>query len=120
MELRYIAKQRKIGAMMQENRVNVKAPFKERWAAFKEAYYEWARYNPYKVYPLPNRNVIWNRIEKETEIPMDFVAETTVLAKIRAKVDFIYKNEIKRRKAVVKNTKKRLRGNLKETFLDLF
>lgn len=106
--------------MNNENRTVEKAPFKERWKAFKEAYYEWARYNQYKVYPLPNRNVIWNRIEKETEIPADFVAQTTVLAKIRAKVDFIYKKEIKRRKAVVRNTKKRLRGNLKRAFLELF
>lgn len=34
--------------MMKENRIVVKAPFKERWEAFKKAYYEWARYNPYK------------------------------------------------------------------------
>ena len=106
--------------MIKENRIVEKAPFKERWEAFKKAYFEWARYNQYKVYPLPNRNAIWNRIEKETEIPKDFVAQTTVLAKIRAKVDFIYKKEMKRRKAVVKSTKKRLRGNLKKTFLDLF
>ncbi len=105
--------------MIAEKRVAERAPFKKRLEAFKEAYFEWARYNPYKVYPLPNRNVIWNRIEKNTEIPEDFVAETTVLARIRAKVDFIYKNEIKRRKAVVKNTKKRLRRNLMKAFLEL-
>ena len=51
--------------MIKENRIVEKAPFKERWEAFKEAYFEWARYNQYKVYPLPNRNVIWNRIEKK-------------------------------------------------------
>ena len=59
--------------MIAEKRVAERAPFKKRLEAFKEAYFEWARYNPYKVYPLPNRNVIWNRIEKNTEIPEDFV-----------------------------------------------
>lgn len=44
--------------MRKENRIVVKAPFKERWEAFKKAYYEWARYNPYKEDPVPK----WDKI----------------------------------------------------------
>ena len=105
---------------MKNNKKPEKPPFEIRWETFRKAYFEWARYNSYKVYPLPNRNILWNRIQKDFEIPKDFVAQTTVLAKIRAKVDSTYKKEIDRRKTIVKETKKRLRRNLKLAFIDLF
>ncbi len=105
---------------MENNKTLEKAPFEIRWETFRKAYFEWARYNPYKAYPVPNRNVIWNKIQGKTEIPKDFVAQTTVLAAIGAKVDFIYKKEMKRRKIIVKAIKKQHRKTLKEAFLNLF
>ena len=105
---------------MKNNKKSEKPPFEVRWETFRKAYFEWARYNPYKVYPVPNRSVIWNRIAEKTEIPKDFVAQTTDLAKIRAKVDSTYRKEMNKRKIIVKETKKRLRRNLKQAFLNLF
>ena len=106
--------------MMKENRIVVKAPFKERWEAFKKAYFEWARYNPYKEDPLPNRNEIWRRLAEDVVMPTDIVKELRVTGLIAGKRDLIYKEECKIRKKRVKFKKKTLRRRLKDSFIDLF
>ena len=107
--------------MMKENRIVVKAPFKERWEAFKKAYYEWARYNQYKEDPLPKYNDFWKAEVKKEEIPKDFVQKiTTYYDHLSALAKPKYEKAVQNRKQRIKAKKKRLRGNVKRTFLDLF
>ncbi|WP_066924252.1 hypothetical protein [Murdochiella massiliensis] len=107
--------------MMKENRIVVKAPFKERWEAFKKAYYEWALYNQYKEDPYPDWHTIGLEEQRRT-IPTPRTATEYVYASAKAGAiaDRLYWAEMKARKKRVKAKKKRLRGNLKRTFLDLF
>ena len=107
--------------MTNENRTVEKAPFKERWEAFKVAYFEWARYNQYKEDPLLKYNDFWKAEVKKEEIPKDFVQEiTTYYDHLLALAKPKYEKAVQNRKQRVKAKKKRLRGNLKRTFLELF
>lgn len=105
--------------MMKENRIVVKAPFKERWEAFKKAYYEWARYNPYREDPVPKWDKIWDEIEKEYDWPEHFVDKRQVCLNIRQRTQKRYDIEIKQRKMTVQEKKTRLRKALKVAFTNL-
>ena len=107
--------------MMKENRIVVKAPFKERWEAFKKAYYEWALYNQYKEDPYPDWHTIGLEEQRRTiPTPKTLTEYVYASAKAGAIADRLYWAEMKARKRRVKAKKKRLRGNLKRTCLDLF
>lgn len=107
--------------MTNENRIIEKAPFKERWKAFKKAYYEWALYNQYKEAPYPDWNTIGIEEQRRT-IPAPKTSTEYLAACVQAGAiaDRLYWAEMKARKKRVKAKKKCLRGNLKRTFLDLF
>lgn len=105
--------------MTKENRIAVKAPFKERWKAFKEAYFAWARYNPYKEDAVPKWDKIWDEIEKEYDWPEHFVDKRQVCLKIRQRTQLRYDRETKLRKMTVQAKKTRLRTALKAALINL-
>lgn len=104
---------------MENNKTLEKAPFKERWEAFRKAYYEWAR-NAYKDYPIPDRRKIYKEVKAKTELPDNIVERMMASPSIITKSDAIFMREVKRRSKTIKEIKKERRQKLKKAFLNLF
>ncbi len=105
---------------MKDNKKSEKPPFEVRWESFRKAYFEWARYNPYKEDPYPKRKEIGKTEIAKLPKPRNTVEYMYLSATASDICDNLYWQALKKRKLRVKAKKKKLRKNLKQVFLDLF
>ena len=106
--------------MMKENRIVVKAPFKERWEAFKKAYYNWARCNPYKEYPYPRYEDFRQEEFDVQKLPEHFIDKVHYYDEVYRMATIKHREALRRRKINIKAKKIRLRYELKQAFFNLF
>lgn len=105
---------------MKNNKTLVKAPFKERWISFKEAYLAWAQYNQFKEDPFPDWHTVGQDEIRKLPPARNLTEYVMKCSKASAISDYLCKRILKERKVRVKIKKSTLRKNLKQAFLNLF
>lgn len=101
----------------------LKKSFSERWKDFKDAYFAWARYNPFKVYGQPTKKEIYPKIKAMVEKmakddPEFYHVGTGYITKITTEKVWI--NQTKEIRQKGKKDKKKLRKELSRAFRQLF
>ena len=100
----------------------LKKSFSERWKEFKDAYFAWARYNPYHVYEKPNKKTIYKKTLESIETiarkePWRFYCSLEYLAKLTT--EKIYIKEMKKVNYHRKKDKAKLREIMGKKFFEL-
>ena len=100
-----------------------KKSFSERWKDFKDAYFAWARYDPFKVYGRPTKKELYPKIKTIVEKmakdnPGFYHIGTSYITKITTEKVLINQTKEIRKKG--KKDKKKLREELGKAFRQLF